>query len=270
MKFPDRLLILFVSVCIVSAACTTDKPTQTRQQAKPVLKKKNAVTLILKNDCLHCHSIEDRVVGPPYLDISRRYAHQDVKHILANKIKEGGGGLWYGGMMSGHPLLKPEELNTMVEWILSLHEKKAEEIKTKGKVTYNKAFQDTTAGFKVQVLSDSPPYTTIGSSAVIDMKGEAFFSQLTPPFQLKVTGKINVPASGKYFIRLQKTNPGTLSLDGKTIITESENDQEIALDLTPGTRQLSLTFQCNSPSDTLSVSWIAPGGDYYTLIPATF
>ena len=122
MTIKNSLFYFFISF-FLRQSCSSQKESK-KKIDKYQKTELNALQIILKNDCLQCHSLEDKVVGPPYLNISRRYKeHPEIKTTLVNKIREGGGGLWYGGMMSGHPLLKKSDVNKIVTWVLSLDEK---------------------------------------------------------------------------------------------------------------------------------------------------
>lgn len=274
------LKYLAITLILLSFSCSQTKENK-RQKRPSVTKELNALQIILKNDCLHCHSIEDKVVGPPYLDISKRHKNTPgIKNVLSKKIVEGGGGLWYGGMMSGHPLLKKHEVSTIVDWILSLESLKQEEYLHTSGMTFNQVFEPANEnGFSTKVYPLEFPTKNLsgaalktkatyeGTSPIVDMKGSNFFHALKAPYLLKIEGKTEAPVDGKYFFRLNKTGQGELKLDGKTIITNNDWDKEIALEITSGLHDISLYYSGKNPTDTLSLSWIVPGGEYYTPIP---
>ncbi|GGW33059.1 PQQ-dependent sugar dehydrogenase [Arenibacter certesii] len=76
--------------------------------------------LIDGTDCKACHGINEKVNGPSYIEISQRYTTID-KPYLIDKIRNGGSGVWGEGMMSAHPQLKVEEVDKIVDYILSLN-----------------------------------------------------------------------------------------------------------------------------------------------------
>ena len=46
-------------------------------------------------NCLSCHSIDKKIVGPAYKDVAKKYAGQkDAADKLASKIMKGGAGVW--------------------------------------------------------------------------------------------------------------------------------------------------------------------------------
>ncbi len=77
--------------------------------------------LINKSDCIGCHNKVNKIIGPAYLDIARRYK-PTAKNIdmLSNKIIKGGTGVWGSMPMSAHPSLKKSDADLMVKYILSL------------------------------------------------------------------------------------------------------------------------------------------------------
>lgn len=277
-----RLIFIYL-ISFTVLACSKPKPKKNRIKKKES-KELNAVEIIVKNDCLHCHSIEDKVVGPPYLDIARRHQNNpEMKETLANKIIEGGGGLWYGGMMSGHPLLKKKEVKLIVEWVLSLDKKRSNQIATSqsSNLTFilNKSATHTDSSkikmevFKLKQTIDN--FSTIGQYEQpdfigyvndINLLGDKAFSDLEPPYFLKFTGNLSAKLSGKYFFKLDKVGSGQVILDGKTIISNTKNDKEIVLDIEPGTHPFTIYYTPIGKNDTLSFNWISPGDEYYSLV----
>ncbi|MFY0652748.1 MAG: c-type cytochrome [Cyclobacteriaceae bacterium] len=272
------LFHIILSLTLLSTSCSSDKKDQLRR--KHLKDNRNALQIILKNDCLHCHSIEDRVVGPPYIDISHRYVGQpQVKSKLQKKIKEGGGGMWYGGMMSGHPLLKRDEVNKIVNWILSIEERhkafnKAVKSEKISELTEN---SQGTKGFLIKALQlDRPIYdlnkntdalvVIKGSKSSISLTGDSAFKPLQQPFLIKATGNLSIKEKGKYFFRLQKTGVGQVALGGNTIISKDKDDTEIALDLDVKNYPIVLSYAGLGKNDTLIFSWIPPGKEYYSVL----
>lgn len=77
--------------------------------------------LIDGSDCKACHAIDQKVNGPSYLEIAKRYAEDDgAVAYLAEKIINGGGGKWGETVMSAHPQLTVEQTTAIAEYILSL------------------------------------------------------------------------------------------------------------------------------------------------------
>ncbi|GAA3563317.1 ThuA domain-containing protein [Snuella lapsa] len=71
------------------------------------------------SDCKACHAANEKVNGPSYIDIAQKYTKKDIGYLVS-KIIKGGSGVWGEHMMSAHPQLKPDEVDKMVKYILSL------------------------------------------------------------------------------------------------------------------------------------------------------
>lgn len=79
------------------------------------------LALIKKNDCLTCHKVDQKVIGPAYQDVANKYSSSPaVIDTLANKVIKGGSGNWGSIAMSPHPTLSEADAQEMVKYILSL------------------------------------------------------------------------------------------------------------------------------------------------------
>jgi cytochrome c len=78
-------------------------------------------SLIAQSDCLGCHKEHDKLVGPPYADVARKYeATDETIGRLAGKIIQGGSGVWGTVPMSPHGDLTEADARKMVAYILSI------------------------------------------------------------------------------------------------------------------------------------------------------
>lgn len=77
--------------------------------------------LIAESDCKSCHFVDQKSVGPTFLEVAKKY-HRDDKALnyLSDKVINGGGGVWGVTAMAAHPQHSIEEARKMVEYILSL------------------------------------------------------------------------------------------------------------------------------------------------------
>jgi cytochrome c len=77
--------------------------------------------LIAKSDCVGCHKLDKKLIGPSYVEIAKKYPNNDKSvNYLAGKIIKGGSGVWGSMPMSAHSSLKKEEAKSMATYILSL------------------------------------------------------------------------------------------------------------------------------------------------------
>ena len=82
------------------------------------------LALVGSNDCLTCHSITDKKIGPPYVDVANKYAGNDTAiNYLANKIIAGGSGVWGSTPMAAHANLPVDSAKAIVKYILLLKTK---------------------------------------------------------------------------------------------------------------------------------------------------
>ena len=77
--------------------------------------------LIAQSDCLTCHKEHDKLVGPSYADVAKKYeaTEGNIDH-LATKIIDGGKGVWGEIPMTPHPSLSKDDAKEMVKYILSI------------------------------------------------------------------------------------------------------------------------------------------------------
>ena len=75
--------------------------------------------LIENASCLTCHKENEKLIGPSYQDVAAKYTDADIDQ-LADKIINGGSGVWGDVMMSPHPGMDKENAKKMVKYILSL------------------------------------------------------------------------------------------------------------------------------------------------------
>lgn len=77
------------------------------------------LVLIEGADCLTCHKMDTRLVGPSYQEVADKYSEGDVE-MLANKIIEGGKGNWGEIPMTPHAGMSKDNAKKMVEYILTM------------------------------------------------------------------------------------------------------------------------------------------------------
>ena len=73
-----------------------------------------------KRNCMACHAIEKKVVGPSYKDVAKKYAGQAASAKLSTKIMKGGSGVWGVIPMPANPQITQAEADTLTKWIMSL------------------------------------------------------------------------------------------------------------------------------------------------------
>ena len=77
--------------------------------------------LAQKKNCLACHAVNQKVIGPSYKDVATKYAGQpDAVAKLVPKVMKGGAGVWGAVPMPANPQVNEAEAKQLVQWILTL------------------------------------------------------------------------------------------------------------------------------------------------------
>ena len=77
--------------------------------------------LATKNNCMACHSVDKKLVGPAFKDVAKKYAGQkDAEAMLITKVIKGGSGVWGAIPMPANSQLKEADAKTLVTWVLAL------------------------------------------------------------------------------------------------------------------------------------------------------
>ena len=86
--------------------------------ATPVVQADEA--LLKNHNCVACHQIDKKVVGPAYKDVAKKYKGQKDSAVkLAEKVKKGGQGAWGPVPMPPNPQVPDADIKKMVEFVLS-------------------------------------------------------------------------------------------------------------------------------------------------------
>jgi cytochrome c len=136
-----KLFLLFAAAGILAACGGGEKKEEQKDEKKeaevteqktegggdelssnPVYQK--GVELIGKNDCLTCHKFDEKLQGPAYRDVAKKYAGMDTAvQFLANKIITGGSGNWGEIPMAPHSSMSIEDAKALAEYILLFKDK---------------------------------------------------------------------------------------------------------------------------------------------------
>ena len=77
--------------------------------------------LAASKNCLACHTIDKKLVGPAYKDVALKYAGQkDAAAKLATKIMKGGSGVWGVVPMPANTQVNEAEAKKLAAWVLTL------------------------------------------------------------------------------------------------------------------------------------------------------
>ena len=74
-----------------------------------------------KYNCLACHAVDHKVLGPAYKDVAKKYAgEKDAEAKLVQKVEKGGSGVWGNIPMPPNSSVPDADVKALVKWILSL------------------------------------------------------------------------------------------------------------------------------------------------------
>ncbi|MDP3819851.1 MAG: c-type cytochrome [Burkholderiales bacterium] len=101
MKFTPALLLALATVATAPAFANAD--------------------LAQKKNCMACHAVDKKVVGPGYKEVAAKYAGQkDAVDKLAQKVIKGGAGVWGPVPMPANAQVSEAEAKQLVQWIMTL------------------------------------------------------------------------------------------------------------------------------------------------------
>lgn len=81
--------------------------------------------LIQGSDCMACHSVDKKSIGPTYRDVANKYkGDNSALEKLTKKVISGGSGVWGETAMAGHPQLSTTDASEMVKYILNIANEK--------------------------------------------------------------------------------------------------------------------------------------------------
>ena len=76
--------------------------------------------LATKKNCMACHAVDKKLVGPAYKEVAAKYEGQkDAVDKLTQKVLKGGSGVWGAVPMPANAQVTPAEAKQLVEWVLT-------------------------------------------------------------------------------------------------------------------------------------------------------
>ncbi|MDR7129421.1 cytochrome c [Algoriphagus sp. 4150] len=140
MKITKPLNLAIVALAGLTFACGGDKTSETtsvpaadapaaapekeisleeKYQDNPIYIK--GLAKLKTSDCTSCHMVERKIVGPSYADVAAKYENTEENvNLLAQKVIDGGVGVWGEIPMPPHPTLSMEDAKDMISYVLLL------------------------------------------------------------------------------------------------------------------------------------------------------
>lgn len=250
--------------------------------------------LIERSDCKTCHNAQVKTIGPAYISIAEKYTTSPATVAqLAQKVINGGSGVWGSQMMTAHPTLAMDDARQMVDYILTLDgEAPLQEMEAGSNVTTRAPKIDTNAGEEdapangqglaanfyqygenINAIPDieanrAPVFSAVLKSEVnlVEQYGD-FGQNIAATFQ----GTITIPQSSNYVFRLVSDDGSRLFIDGKLIIDHDGPHGMDAMDgevlLQEGTYPFLIDYYQGGGGSGISLQWIAYGENEFTLVP---
>jgi cytochrome c len=79
------------------------------------------LALATSKNCMACHAVDKKLVGPAYKEVAAKYAGQkDAVDRLAVKIMKGGSGVWGPVPMPANAQVNEAEAKKLAAWVLTL------------------------------------------------------------------------------------------------------------------------------------------------------
>ena len=76
--------------------------------------------LAKKHNCLVCHTVDKKVVGPSYKEVAAKYRGDKTADAkLFEKVKKGGVGVWGQVPMPPNATVPDADIKALVKWVLS-------------------------------------------------------------------------------------------------------------------------------------------------------
>jgi cytochrome c len=77
--------------------------------------------LAKKHNCLACHAVDKKLVGPSYQDVAAKYkGDAGAESKLVAKVKNGGSGVWGQVPMPPNASVPDADIKTLVKWVLGM------------------------------------------------------------------------------------------------------------------------------------------------------
>ena len=77
--------------------------------------------LATSKNCMACHAVDKKVVGPAYKDVAKKYAgNAKAADMLAAKIMKGGSGTWGPVPMPANTQVNEADAKKLAAWVLSM------------------------------------------------------------------------------------------------------------------------------------------------------
>jgi len=232
-----------VSLTNPSAGTPSQDQSRTNENSSSVSSSEDNVdyqALLKKGNCLLCHALAKRQIGPSFTEIATRYrGRADVSEMLVQKVRKGGKGNWGNEtMFPTGSKITDQEISLMVEYILNLVSPNAPSdsvVPTKVKVSSSAEFSQDK--FLLELLSGGAQNKYAGKT--ISIKGVSMVTGGDFPLAVTIEKKFNGRESVYFYsawcinvIGISPKNGEHISISGKFLnFASSEADNDVSFNL---------------------------------------
>ncbi|MBL7862674.1 MAG: cytochrome c class I [Cyclobacteriaceae bacterium] len=128
-----KILTLYLTIALVVVFASCGSKTENKnvedygapdESAAPVVAVDviaQGESLVNASDCKTCHHKENKIIGPSHTDVAKKYEFTQANvTLLAQKIINGGTGVWGEIPMTAHPDVNQADAEKMARYVLSL------------------------------------------------------------------------------------------------------------------------------------------------------
>ncbi|MDN5201932.1 DUF1080 domain-containing protein [Fulvivirgaceae bacterium BMA10] len=262
----------------------------------------NGRKLTEQSDCKTCHLEHENLVGPAYDSIAKRYPFEwPVVQSLAEKILNGGSGIWGDTPMSPHPDLSEEEAESMAYYLLSL-DNEEEPVKEKinpfldvpskvfelddidrsggdkdakqAGVAVNFYLVDDSGVLYEDLTKSTSPILNAVAPAIHFTSGSGVFGEMREYIYLEFSGYIKSDKRTERTFRLVSDDGSKFKLNGREIIDNGGMHAPKAVDgkaiLQKGWNEFKVQFHQGGAGYGLSLQWSDDDGIFSVLPDSVF
>ena len=114
----EKVGVAAPAVLLAAAAATPPATSTAATSSAPSGEPPAGLALAKTHSCTACHGVANKIVGPAFQDVTRKYAGRaDLVDYLVGKIRKGGQGAWGPIPMPEQAQLKEADAQALAAWI---------------------------------------------------------------------------------------------------------------------------------------------------------
>jgi cytochrome c len=170
------------------------------------------LALMKQSDCFNCHSTEQKIVGPPLLEVAKRYRNQPgALDASVERVLKGSTRVWGDVPMLPHESMNPDQVRMMVRWIYGLEPGKSSANLIRGLTGTMKTPSDpkTRFGWLEATYTDAghPPAGSLSGKARVQLRSRRLEAELADEKHgLKVLGNFLGAINDGHYAKFSNLN----------------------------------------------------------------